>query len=303
MITVVQVGLALLMAAYLGVFVRDLIKHKAELHSDGALKNIVNVIQGFITNFLDALGIGSFAPQTIIYKAFHLVKDDSYIPGTLNVANTIPVMFQGFIFLAIVDVEPITLIVLIITSIIGGIVGARMVSKLPVKKVQFVIACALALTATLMILRQTGTLDILGQGNTAIGLSGLPLILASIGLFFCGIGQSIGVGFYAPCMAIVYFAGMDPLVSFPIMMASCAAVMPMSSITYVKAGKYERLMSIIIMVTGVIGVAVAAFLVKNMNKDILVWIVVVVVYIASVTTFKQALTKEKDEVKEVACDM
>ena len=73
---------------------------------------------------------------------------------------------------------------------------------------------ALALTAILMALRQSGMLDILGEGNTALGLSGVPLIASAIGLFFCGVGQSMGVGFYAPCMAIVYFAGMDPLVSF-----------------------------------------------------------------------------------------
>lgn len=295
MVTVIQVGLAVLMVAYLGVFIQDVLKHREELHSDGLFKNTVNVIQGFVTNFLDALGIGSFAPQTIIYKACHLVRDDSYIPGTLNVANTLPVMFQGFIFLTIVDVEPFTLITLIIASIIGGVFGAKLIAKLPVKKVQMVIAAALFLTATLMILRQTGMLDILGQGNTALGLSGLPLVLTAIGLAVCGAGQAIGIGFYAPCMAIVYFAGMDPLVSFPIMMGSCAAVIPMSSITYVRAGKYEKMMSIIIMITGVIGVGIAAFVVKNMNKDILVWIVVVVVYIASITTLRQALKKDEPE--------
>lgn len=171
-----------------------------------------------------------------------------------------------------------------------------MISKLPVKKIQFVIACALGLTAILMALRQGGILDLLGQGNTAIGLTGIALILASIGTFFCGIGQSIGVGFYAPCMAIVYLAGMDPLVSFPIMMASCAAVMPMSSITFVKTSKYEKFMSIIIMISGIIGVSVAAFIVKSMNKETLIWIVIAVVIIASITTFKQALTKENPAV-------
>ena len=292
MITVVQLGLGALMLAYLGVFFQDVWKHRSEIHSDGPLKNFINVAQGYITNFLDTLGIGSFAPQTIIYKTFHLVKDDSNVPGTLNVANTIPVMFEGFTFLTIVEVEAFTLIVLIIASIIGGIAGAKVVSKLPVKKVQLVIATALALTAILMALRQSGMLDILGEGNTALGLSGIPLIASAIGLFFCGVGQSMGVGFYAPCMAIVYFAGMDPLVSFPIMMASCAAVMPMSSITYIKSGKYDKLMSILIMISGVFGVATAAYLVKSMEKDLLVWIIVGVVIIASITVFKQALTKE-----------
>ena len=39
---------------------------------------------GFVTNFLDTLGIGSFAPTTAIFKAWKLVKDE-WIPGTLNI--------------------------------------------------------------------------------------------------------------------------------------------------------------------------------------------------------------------------
>lgn len=296
MILMIQIFLLILMLSYLFVLLKDVWKNRKEIRSDGALKNTVNVLQGFITNFLDTLGIGSFAPQTVIYKMFKLTRDDSYIPGTLNVANTIPVMFEGFIFLTIVKVEPVTLTVLVITSVIGGVVGARVASRLPVKKMQFVIACALGITAILMALRQGGVLDILGQGNTAIGLSGLPLLLASIGTFFCGIGQSIGIGFYAPCMAVVYFTGMDPLVSFPIMMVSCAAVMPMSSVTFIKKGKYEKLMSVIIMIIGIVGVSVAAFMVKSINKETLIWIVIAVVIIASITTFKQALTKENPAV-------
>ncbi len=295
MILAVQIFLGGLMLAYLGVFVQDLIKNRSEIKSDGWMKNSINCAQGFITNFLDTLGIGSFAPQTVIYRSCKLMRDESNIPGTLNVANTIPVMFEGFIFLIVVQLEALTLICLVLASIIGGLIGARIIKNLPVKKVQLVIAFALFITAVLMLLRETGVLDILGEGNTALGLSGWPLILAMVGLVVCGMGQAVGVGFYAPCMAIVYFAGMDPLVAFPIMMVSCASVMPMASISYIKSGKYEKMISIIIMVTGIIGVAVAAFFVKNMDKTALIWIVVFVVFFASFTTLKQALKKEPVE--------
>ena len=294
MVLILRLVLLFLMALFLVFFLGDILKHRQNLRNGGIKNYMIAALLGFVTNFFDTLGIGSFAPQTIVYKLCHMVKDDTYIPGTLNTANTIPVMFEGLIFLSIVEVEPKTLAILFITSVIGGVLGAKIESRLPVKKVQLVIAAALGMTAIFMVLRQAGILDSMGAANTATGLSGLSLVLAALALVIVGMGQALGVGFYAPCMAVVYFFGMDPLVSFPIMMGACAAVMPTSSITYVKEGKYERVLSIIITVTGIAGVAVAAFLVKNIDKSILTWIVVVVVIIASITTFKQALSQTND---------
>src|SRR4030095_15972372 len=64
---------------------------------------------GFVTNFFDTLGIGSFAPTTSIWKLQRLVPDEK-IPGTLNVGHAIPTVVQAFIFIAIVEVEMPTLI-------------------------------------------------------------------------------------------------------------------------------------------------------------------------------------------------
>lgn len=293
MVLIIQVILGIMALTYLGFFVQDVWKHREEVKNPGWVQNIINVIQGFITNFLDTLGIGSFAPQTIIFRVFHLVPDESYIPGTLNVANTLPVMFEGLIFLIIVKVESLTLAIMVIVAVLGGVLGARIISRLPVKKVQLVVAFALLATAILTALRQAGYLDMLGVGNTAIGLRGLPLILAAVGVFVCGVLQSIGVGFYAPCMAIVYLAGLNPLVAFPIMMVSCAAVMPIASIEFIRTSKYSKLMSIIIMISGIIGVYFAANFVKDLSLDALVWIIVGVVIIGSISMFHTALKKEK----------
>lgn len=292
MILIIQIILGMMALAYLGFFIQDVWKHRKEIKNPGWLQNIVNIIQGVVTNFLDTLGIGSFAPQTIIYQIFHLVPDESYIPGTLNVANTLPVMFEGLIFLTIVEVESLTLIIMVTVAVLGGVLGARIISHLPVKKVQVVVAFALLATAILTVLRQVGYLDMLGTGNTDIGLRGLPLILAAVGVFVCGILQAIGVGFYAPCMAIVYLSGLNPLVAFPIMMVSCAAVMPISSIEFIRTSKYSKLMSIIIMISGLFGVYLAANFVKDLSLDVLVWIIVGVVIIASISMFRNILKKE-----------
>src|SRR5436190_16972127 len=59
---------------------------------------------GAITDFLDTLGIGSFATTTSLYKLGRVV-DDGEIPGTLNVGHTIPTFAEAFIFIAVVEVD------------------------------------------------------------------------------------------------------------------------------------------------------------------------------------------------------
>jgi hypothetical protein len=67
---------------------------------------------GFVTNFFDTLGIGSFAPTTSIFKFFKMVPD-RLIPGTLNVGHTVPTIAEAFIYTAVIAVEPMTLILMI----------------------------------------------------------------------------------------------------------------------------------------------------------------------------------------------
>ncbi len=47
----------------------------------------MEVVIGFVTDFFDTLGIGSFAPTTAIYNLRRMFADE-LIPGTLNVGHT-----------------------------------------------------------------------------------------------------------------------------------------------------------------------------------------------------------------------
>src|ERR1700678_2116291 len=69
---------------------------------------VVDTLIGFVTNFFDTLGIGSFATTTASFKLRSLVRDEQ-IPGTLNVGHTMPSVAEAFIFIAIVTVDPTTL--------------------------------------------------------------------------------------------------------------------------------------------------------------------------------------------------
>lgn len=270
MITAIWIALIVLAIFYSYVLLKDYIKHKKVLENVSAVKT---GIIGFVVNFFDTLGIGSFAPQTALLK-FTKQTEDRLIPGTLNVSNTIPVLIQALIFIQIVEVEAITLIAMLISATSGAILGAGIVSKLSVKKIQLTMGFALLVTAFFMF---SGQMEWIQGGGEAIGLTGWKLAVAVGANFVLGAFMTAGIGMYAPCMALIYGLGMSPLVAFPIMMGSCAFLMPPASAKFIKEGAYNRKASISMIIPGAIAVLIAAFLVKSLPLDILRWVVIVVI--------------------------
>ena len=100
--------------------------------------------------------------------------------------------------------------------------------------------------------------------------------------------MTVGVGLYAPCMAMIGAFGMNIKAAFPVMMGSCAFLMPSCGIKFIKEGKYDRKASILLTVGGVVGVFLAYTLVKNLPMTVLTWIVIVVMVYTSITFFRDA---------------
>ncbi|SJZ54884.1 sulfite exporter TauE/SafE family protein [Garciella nitratireducens] len=285
MVNVVLGILGLFAAAFAVVFGKDLATNKDKLEPQTSFAKSTGI--GFIVNFFDTLGIGSFAPTTALLRAFKQVED-RFIPGTLNVSCTIPVILEAFLFITSVKVEIITLVCMLAAAVIGAIIGAGIVSKLPEKTIQLIMGIALLATAFLMLAKQSGWIAGLGTG-TAIGLSGGKLIIAIVGNFILGALMTAGIGLYAPCMALVYMLGMSPKVAFPIMMGSCAFLMPAASIRFVKEQAYNKKASLGITIGGIIGVLIAVYLVTSLPLDILTWLIIIVVTYTSITLLKAAI--------------
>ena len=140
---------------------KDFIKHRNVLENVSVVKT---AIIGFVVNFFDVLGIGAFAPQTALLK-FTKQTEDRVLPGTLNVANTIPVLIQALIFIRIVEVEPITLLTMLLSAAGGAVLGAGIVAKLAVRKIQLTMGFALLVTAFFML---SGQMDWVQGGGEAI---------------------------------------------------------------------------------------------------------------------------------------
>lgn len=285
----VIVGLLVIVAIYFSkLYFKDAMARKDEDNANP----IAAFIIGFIGDFLDTLGIGSFATETAALK-FSKQIDDKLLPGTLNVANTLPAMLEAMIFIRVVDVETFTLVTLITASVLGAYIAAGIIAKLPKRTVKIVMGFALIAVAIIMIVSELGLIARLGDGNNSIGLHGLPLVIGAIVFFVLGALMSAGVGLFAPAMATVYLLGLSPLVAFPIMMGSCAFLMPVGSIKFIKEKAYAPKLSLFITFGGLIGVALAAGIVKSLDLSMLTKVVIGVVIVTGVTMLYEAFVKDK----------
>lgn len=247
-------------------------------------------IIGFIANFFDTLGIGSFAPSSAGFK-FTKSVDDVLVPGTLNVGDTIPVCCEAVLFFGFVDMDILTLILMIVASVLGSILMASIVSKFDRKKVRYTLFIGLFLLAT-VILMQNLNVGPFGTTGTALSLRGGKLILVVIGNFIFGALMSIGVGLYAPCMAMVLALGMDAGCAFPAMMGSCAYLMAFGNgPKFISEGRYDMVASWTQAIAGAVGVYVAYAFVKSLPLDVLTKIIVVVVYVTAFVYLHDAIKK------------
>jgi uncharacterized membrane protein YfcA len=256
---------------------------------------------GFVTNFFDTLGIGSFAPTTAIFKFFKLVPD-RLIPGTLNVGHTLPTIAQAFIFTLTIEVDVKTLIMMIIAAVAGAYLGAGIVAKWPKRTVQIGMGSALLVAAILFAWRnlveggylsgEGATLVTGGSGAGTLDLTGAKLAIGLVGNFLLGALMTLGIGLYAPCMILVGLLGMNAKAAFPIMMGSCAFLMPVSSAKFIKAQSYSPRAALALGLGGVPAVLIAALVIKSMPLEYVRWLVVGVVLIAATMMLRSAFSGE-----------
>ncbi|WP_429137974.1 TSUP family transporter [Aeromonas veronii] len=236
---------------------------------------------GGVANFLDTLGVGSFAVKTACYKHFKLI-DDRVLPGTLNGQCVLPTVTQSLIFVGAVAVEPLTLISMMMAAAAGAAWGARHVASFDRQTIRLVMAISLLVVAGLIF---AGLLGLFPVGGDAMGLSGYKLAIALLGNFIFGVLMNVGIGLFAPCMTLVYLLGMNPLAAFPIMMGSTAVLSVFSAGTFIRKGAFDAKAVLAVAIFGPIGVVLAAMLVKSMDMEMLKWLVAFIVIYTSWTMY------------------
>lgn len=238
---------------------------------------------GFGTNFFDTLGIGSYAPTTVLFRWSGLVPDER-IPGTMTVGHTLPTVVQAFIYISIVQVELPTLVSLILASVAGSWLGAGVVARWPRRRIQLGMGAALLAAALLFVIKNLDEMRgvPIFPGGEALGLTGAWLGIAVLGNFALGALMTLGIGLYAPCLIMISLLGMSPKAAYPIMMGSCAFLMPFAGLRFMKARAYTMRPALGLALGGVPAVLIAAFIVKALPLLAVRWLVVGVVLYAAV---------------------
>jgi uncharacterized membrane protein YfcA len=285
------VALAIVTVGYLVMLVRSLRQRAAS--GEHLRPTLAMSIISFVANFFDTLGIGSYATTTSMVRQWKLIPDER-IPGSLNVGYVIPTVIQAYIYTKLVPVDSTTLILMIAAAVLGAWLGAGVVSQWNRRKVQIGMGIALLGFAVIMIIRQTGAAPV---GGDVLKLTGARLAIGVGGNFVLGALMTLGIGLYAPCLILVGMLGMTETTAFPIMMGSCAFLMPFANVRFMRTGAYHAPVILSMLLLGIPAVLIAAFLVTNLPLTVLKWLVVVVVVYTGTNMLRTA-RRERDLASE-----
>lgn len=258
---------------------------KRRKHASGELKpRPLAMGVAFIANFFDTLGIGSYATTTSMSKLWNVMPDEK-IPGTLNVGYVMATVVQAVIFMTIITVDFVTLVAIIGAAVLGAFLGAGVVSGLNRRQVQLGMGIALLVASGLMVLSMSGQGPPPGE---ALGLTGAKLAIAVGISMVLGALMMLGIGFYGPCMIMISLLGMDPRVSYPIMMGACAFLMPSGSVQFIRKGSYHLRTAIAFLIAGPLAVLVAAPLVERLSIEYIRYLVLIVVLYTAIRMLMSA---------------
>lgn len=277
-VTIILILVVLVNGAFAFMFIRDLIRHKGQTMKEPG-NPFAMAISEFVIFLLSTFGVSDFAIGASLYPRLKWVEDKK-LPGTLNTACVIPVAVMALAYISSINVGYATLIIAIVAQVVGAYVSPRFVVKLPVTIIKRFVAAGLLVAAALIL---AGKFNIYPTGGDATSLTGFKLVLLGVLSLVYGALNNIGIGSYALTMATVYAMGLNPGVAFPIMMGACTFSVPVGSMQFVKLDSYSRKITLFAATAGVVGVLVAAFVVKSLDVSALQWLVAAVILYSAVT--------------------
>lgn len=255
-------------------------------------KYAIAYVIGFIVNFFDVLGIGSFAPTMALYRICKMDVPDRKLGPTMNVGVGTVVMLEAILFLSSVKVDLLTFACIEVAAVVGAFLGSRLIKVVNVRTIRLIMGIGLMLAAVLMLLNKA---SIIPTDGTLTGLRGWKLILITCTGVVMGGATVFGVGSYAPTLALVYILGMNPICAFPIMTTLGSLASGTAMLNALKDGDYVRKPAFATMVAGFAGVIVAYALVRSMPLTVLTWVVIVAVIYAGVSLLTSAVRKGATE--------
>ena len=259
-----------------------------------------------LTLFLDPIGIGANGPTAAGLKFFKITRDKQ-IPGTLQTFCIIYTTMATLWMIKEVPVDISNLIGVIVAAGIGSAVGEKFFSKLELSKLRLCIGVGLVVVACILLLKTAGILPSPADAG-GTGVDGWKFAVLLVVSFVFGALMTIGVGIYAPMMCTVALLGMNYAAAYPLMMGSCALLVPIASILFIREGfhsptpLYDRKASVVGntvgVVTGALGTITILSLINGLDVTLLNYFVVCIVIILAALMIYQYLRKSNDIVAD-----
>ena len=274
----VLAAVVLVNSVFFIVFARDLWRNRHSVFQEPG-NTYIQAFSSTVIFFLSSFGISDFALSMVLYNKCKWVPIVR-LPGTLNTQCVIPVAVMALCYLSNIEVDMLTLIVCIVTQIIGAYCGAGIVVKMNPWIVKRLLVVSLFAAAGIIVAQKCGLMP---EGGSAMAVRGWKLWL--LGGLSCIYGAmiNIGIGSYTLTMATVYAMGMNPVAAFPIMMGSGTFGVPVSGCKFIQHDRYSRKITLLTSTFGVLGVIVATQVVQSLDVGALTWLVLASLIYASVS--------------------
>lgn len=249
--TVIIFGVLLLTLSVSGYMVYQL---RRQPRVTVSRKDTIRLLGSGILAFIsDTLGMGSFAVNIALTKILGTFSDEE-LPAMNNGAQLVPGAIESLFFMQFVEVDLTTLVVLVLGTCIGGLLGGGIVARMGKQTVRLAMMVCFTFIICLLASNQLGLLPV---GGTAIALHSWKLVIGFFGVVLCGALTSVGVGLFAMVQAVLFVLGVSPLVAFPIMMTAGAMQQPLTTFMFLRHATHMPIKRILLVsLGGCIGVAI-----------------------------------------------
>ena len=209
----------------------------------------------------------------------------------MNVGNALGIIISAALFITTFQVDPTLLLAMVVSAGAGAWIGAGIVSRLPRRVIQISMGAALLVAAAFFAMSNLGLTP---AGGSAMALTGWRFVIAVAANFVLGALMCVGIGNYAPCMALLALLGMNPIAAYPIMIASDGVLIPVASVAFVRSGRFSPAVAVGLTLGGIVGTLAAFPFVRVLSDHLtlLRWAVTAIITYAAIAMLRSALERE-----------
>ena len=240
-------------------------------------------LSGILAFISDTIGIGSFAVNIALAKAFKTFPDEQ-LPAMVNGAQIIPGVLESLFFMQIIDVDKLTLITLVAGTCIGGLLGGSVVCKLSKQALRLTMMVCFTLIIGLLVGNEMHWLPV---GGNLVALHSTSLIIGFFAMIVCGALTSAGIGLFALVQGVLFLLNVSPAVAFPIMTTAGAMQQPLTTLLFLKQRKIPVKRTLVVSLAGCLGVLMVLPIFKLFTPQML-HIILIAVLLYNVRAISKA---------------